>query len=98
VNLADYTVWRDNLGAPDEGSLNGNGDGANGVDVGDYLRWKNNFGAMAELENANVSKVIPEPGSATLLVFLVVAACNLPRQNRMSSRQGQFWTRLLPLY
>ncbi len=96
VNLADYTVWRDNLGASDS-VLNGNGDGANGVDVGaDYLRWKNNFGAMAELENANVSKVIPEPGSATLLVFLVVAACNLPRQNRMSSRQGQFWTRLLP--
>src|SRR5690606_19134577 len=42
VNLADYTVWRDNLGAGDESSLSNNGDDMNGVDAGDYQLWKQN--------------------------------------------------------
>lgn len=44
VNLADYTVWRDNLGAADESAIGGNGDGMNGVDAADYQLWKDNFG------------------------------------------------------
>ena len=44
VDAADYTVWRDHLGAADESSLNGNGNGMNGVDAGDYALWKSHFG------------------------------------------------------
>ncbi|MCO6043652.1 cadherin domain-containing protein [Aeoliella sp. ICT_H6.2] len=44
VNLADYVVWRNNLGASDESSINDNGDGMNGVDAADYQLWKDNFG------------------------------------------------------
>jgi hypothetical protein len=44
VDAADYTVWRDNFGATDESSLNGNGDGIDGVESSDYELWKANFG------------------------------------------------------
>lgn len=44
VNLADYTVWRDNLGASESGgALHGNGNGGI-VDASDYTLWKSNFG------------------------------------------------------
>jgi hypothetical protein len=44
VNLADYTVWRDNLGG-DSAALNGNGAGDATVTVADYDLWKENFGS-----------------------------------------------------
>jgi hypothetical protein len=44
VNLADYTVWRDNLGAANESALSCNGNGG-GVDATDYQLWKSNFGS-----------------------------------------------------
>lgn len=44
VNLVDYTIWRDNLGADSEVSLGNAGDGTAGVDSGDYVLWKANFG------------------------------------------------------
>ncbi|MEM7315692.1 MAG: G8 domain-containing protein, partial [Planctomycetota bacterium] len=48
VDAADYTVWRDNLGAADESALNGNGDGMNGVDMADFFLWRDNFGESTE--------------------------------------------------
>lgn len=44
VNLADYTVWRDNLGADESVLPDGTGDNSSVVDVGDYDLWKANFG------------------------------------------------------
>ena len=45
VNLADYTVWRNHLGATeDDTTLAGNGNGDSVVDSLDYLLWKQNFG------------------------------------------------------
>ena len=57
VDAADYTVWRNNLGAaPLPGPLhegegvNGDGNGDGIVDALDYAVWKSNFGAtVAEL-------------------------------------------------
>ena len=66
VDAADYTVWRDHLGAADESSLNGNGDGMNGVDAGDYTRWKNNFGATG---GAGSVAGVPEPSALALLAL-----------------------------
>jgi CSLREA domain-containing protein len=48
VNAADYTVWRNTLGAavsPGDGA-DGNGDGV--VDARDYAVWRGNFGATAD--------------------------------------------------
>ena len=70
VDAADYTVWRDHLGAADETSLNGAGDGMNGVDQGDYDLWKLHFGETPGM-GAVVSNgaAVPEPASLSLLLL-----------------------------
>lgn len=76
VNLADYNVWRDNLGASDEAALGWLGDGEGGVDSGDYNLWKQNFGASA-LGTALASQsinAVPEPSSLLLVGLLLSAA------------------------
>jgi hypothetical protein len=47
VNMADYVVWRRNLGAANESALSFNGDGMNGVDSADYDLWRQNFGLVS---------------------------------------------------
>ena len=74
VDAADYTVWRDHLGAADESSLMGNGDGMNGVDAGDYNLWKTNFGMTAGSGAASAGAV-PEPCAAVLMVFGLMTGC-----------------------
>jgi len=60
VDAADYTLWRDNLGAADETAIGGNGDGQNGVDLADFGVWKTNFG----VGNGSVSgAAVPEPAT-----------------------------------
>ncbi len=76
VNLADYAVWRDNLGSTAAGILHNNGDeaGVSGgvVDVADYTLWKENYGNT--LSSASVASSVPEPTAwATLLLALATA-------------------------
>lgn len=77
VDIADYTLWRNNLGNPDESVINGAGDGANGVDIADYSLWKTNYGTTAAVA-ASVAVAVPEPSTILLSVvatlFTVVAA------------------------
>lgn len=48
VDIADYVVWRNNLGSTDPDVLGGNGEETGGsaslVDADDYLLWKSQFG------------------------------------------------------
>jgi hypothetical protein len=71
VNLADYTVWRDYLGADESVLPAGTGDGSGTVDEGDYSTWRMNFGSSgaASLNASNT----PAPEPAT--VGLVLLAC-----------------------
>ena len=64
VDLEDYTVWRDNLGAP-AGTLDND---PNNSDVGtaQYALWKQNFGRSLNV-NAAASAVIPEPATTALV-------------------------------
>ncbi|CAK9037553.1 Alpha-L-fucosidase (Alpha-L-fucoside fucohydrolase) [Durusdinium trenchii] len=77
VNIADYTVWRNNLGSSFD--LNGNGDESAGsagvVDVADYDLWKSNFGNTTQ--NASlVASQVPEPSTwVALLCGLALAKC-----------------------
>lgn len=76
VNLLDYTIWRDNLGADEStGVLNGNGTGDT-VDQADYALWKQNFGRstftgdpppLRSAAGLQSSQLVPEPGALGLL-------------------------------
>jgi hypothetical protein len=80
VDAADYTVWRDNLGASDESSLNGNGDGLGGVDALDYAYWKSNFGNSGSGAGTFAGGAVPEPATWLLLV-LAGAAVGMRRRH-----------------
>jgi autotransporter-associated beta strand protein len=70
VNLADYTVWRDNLGGPESALANpGNNNGI--VDAGDYTAWKSNFGAGSGSVQALSAVAVPEPTGIAVLLGLV---------------------------
>ncbi|WP_442483740.1 beta strand repeat-containing protein [Aeoliella sp. SH292] len=71
VNLADYTVWRDNLGAPNELALNGNGNNSGSVDAGDYNLWKSSFGSGGSLATVDTHQV-PEPESGWIIAFMAL--------------------------
>ena len=73
VNLADYTVWRDNLGGP-ESALNGNGSGNATVGSEDYALWKTHFGAGSGSVQALETATVPEPSGVVVLLGLLGAA------------------------
>ncbi|MEM8494104.1 MAG: hypothetical protein AAF663_01800 [Planctomycetota bacterium] len=74
VNAADYTVWRDNLGAT--------------YTAEDYLVWRANFGASAEQSANNPGSLapesarVPEPIAAILISVGAVAALPFSRRRR----------------
>lgn len=73
VDAADYTVWRNNLGAAAETSLNGNGNGINGVDQGDYDLWKSNFGSSSGSGSGQalgITAAVPEPTTGLLMLMV----------------------------
>lgn len=76
VNIADYTVWRDNLGANDSvlaaGSTN---DGSGIVDAADYALWKASFGNTAAAAVA-ASQAVPEPGTCLLTLVGMLGLAN----------------------
>ncbi|MCO6043680.1 hypothetical protein NG895_07155 [Aeoliella sp. ICT_H6.2] len=83
VDLADYTVWRNNLGASSESVINDAGNGNNMVDSGDYTVWKNNFGTVAGAVSAVVGTqtAVPEPQSLLLCVGLVAGVAMMRSRN-----------------
>ncbi|WP_425399991.1 hypothetical protein [Aeoliella sp.] len=70
VNLADYTVWRNNLGGP---SLP-NDDGLGTVGSAHYELWKTHFGEVESGSLAAVNTRVPEP---TALGLVLVASVGL---------------------
>lgn len=67
VNVADYTVWRDNLGG--EATLP-NDPTPGAVTTADYELWKTNFGQSAAAANGSIS--VPEPASIAALGFMLM--------------------------
>jgi hypothetical protein len=80
VNLADYTVWRDNLGAtvtlPNEGTDITPGE----VTAEDYAFWKSQFGNTAGTLMSSVN--VPEPGSVVLALLAMAASLSACRRHR----------------
>ncbi len=78
VDAADYTVWRDNLGASREILPGGSATSDVGtIDEADYALWRSNFGATSG--NLAPSAVVPEASSLVLLLAGTLAAAGLKR-------------------
>jgi hypothetical protein len=88
VDAADYTVWRNTLGAMVSVFSGADGNGNNQIDVGDYTVWKAHFGETAggpgsgsgdsgELSRAGASPsqtAVPEPATLSLMLGVLFAA------------------------
>ncbi|WP_442483741.1 hypothetical protein [Aeoliella sp. SH292] len=84
VNLADYTLWRDNLGATTEAAINFRGNGG-GITSADYTLWKTNFGDMAAgASGLTGGAPVPEPGGVWWIAVAAVA---------MVTYRGISWSR-----
>ncbi|MCO6043120.1 PEP-CTERM sorting domain-containing protein [Aeoliella sp. ICT_H6.2] len=81
VDIADYTVWRNNLGAADESGLNGNGDGG-GVTMSDYAYWKTNFSTNNAPSIGAAS--VPEPSTVLVALMGVAGAVVCGRRFNMA--------------
>lgn len=73
VNIADYAVWRNNLGAtvPEGTGADGSSNGV--IDVEDYHVWKLYFGASDGSAGGVAAAAVPEPATVQLAVVLAVA-------------------------
>ncbi|WP_425398370.1 autotransporter-associated beta strand repeat-containing protein [Aeoliella sp.] len=67
VNLSDYTVWRNNLGAA-PGTLPNDIDG-DVIDTDQYATWRANFGATLPTAAIQSKAVVPEPSALALMVI-----------------------------
>lgn len=65
VNIADYTLWRNNLGAPPGTLLND----PDNVTIGapQYLTWRENFGNTLPAAGTISTSTIPEPSTGAIL-------------------------------
>ena len=79
VDAADYTVWRDNLGAPAGALRNDFAGGAIGAPQ--YDAWAANFGATLPLP----SLAVPEPSVVAALTAFVVSMAAGVRQRRANA-------------
>lgn len=70
VNIADYAVWRDNVGAT-AGALVNDVDGGT-IGAAQYATWKTNFGVALSATASIAGSSVPEP--ATSLMLAVAAA------------------------
>ncbi|QDU88907.1 hypothetical protein Pla175_22910 [Pirellulimonas nuda] len=87
VDLADYTVWRDNLGAP-AGTLANDVDGGV-IDVDHYNSWRTIYALSGSATPHFESAVVPEPASIVIAAGLlaVVAFAGRRRESPSSALQ-----------
>ena len=74
VDAADYTVWRDSLGASVADFAGADGDGNGLINQLDHNLWISHFGDTAS--GAGTSAAVPEPATIYLLMAFVAVAAN----------------------
>lgn len=65
VDVKDYAVWRDNLGAPAGTLPNDVNEGA--IGSAQYATWREHFGERQALATTAAESAVPEPGSLWLI-------------------------------
>jgi hypothetical protein len=78
VDAADFTVWRDNLGAP-TGTLPNDVDGSV-IGQAQFDTWKANFGNTLPPAASLGDATVPEPATVLLLTLAVTAASRRRRR------------------
>lgn len=87
VNAADYTIWRDSLGAEVDPFSGADGDGNGVVTNGDFEVWRSAFqSAMAGSAAGDFAEPVPEPHLAALVLPLWMAA-KLARFGRLATHR-----------
>ena len=71
VNVADYTLWRDLLGAVGV-ALAADGDGNRSIGIEDYQIWKTNFGQTLLEPSASSSQLLPLPEPASCILSAAI--------------------------
>jgi serralysin len=71
VDAADYSVWRDSLGATDDAAIHHRGDGLPGVTATDYQVWKAHFGESSGMGGVALG-VVPEPPAIAISIACLV--------------------------
>lgn len=79
VNLADYTVWRDTLGATGTG-LAADGNNDNIVNAADYGIWKGNFGLGSGALASVGTAAVPEPSTVLIAAAGLLAVAAIRRR------------------
>ncbi|MEX2172352.1 MAG: hypothetical protein WD851_23735 [Pirellulales bacterium] len=75
VDAADYTVWRNTLGATGLTPFTGADGSGNGIiDTADYQHWRANFGTIVGSGAAIGSTAVPEPTTGILAAFAGIFA------------------------
>ncbi|MGD9635176.1 MAG: SMP-30/gluconolactonase/LRE family protein [Pirellulales bacterium] len=77
VTSADYTVWRDTLGATENLAADGNGNRL--IDDGDLAVWQTRF-AEAAGASATAGMTVPEPSVTILLAISLLMLGHNPRR------------------
>ncbi len=77
VTLADYGVWKSTFGSTTNAAADGNGNGI--VDSADYVLWRNAF-VLPGAGSGSLLGIVPEPGSATLLLLAAMFLSNVRRR------------------
>jgi hypothetical protein len=83
VDAADYTLWRDKLGAPAGSLANRDPSNSGVINAADYTYWKSRFGATSGAGaggNALGATNVPEPAACWLAVVGAVAAWSACRR------------------
>jgi hypothetical protein len=76
VNLADYTVWRDSLGAMGIAPhALGDADGDGQVTAADYGVWKSQFGGPPPAGLSPQVSSVPEPTGVVTAILVAMAPC-----------------------
>ena len=72
VDTADYTIWRDTIGAMTQLAANGNDSGTSMsiIDDADYGLWVRKFGSLAAAGSSARGAAVPEPSHLILLLLI----------------------------
>lgn len=84
VDAADYTLWRDKLGAPAGSLANRDPSNSGVINAADYTYWKSRFGATSGAGSGALTLAannVPEPAALWLGVFCFVAAGSACRRS-----------------